>query len=99
MTAQLSKSFLGLPNAKIVLASASVARQNILRSAGIDFEILPAAIDESQVRASALADDMMPEDIAVLLASLKAQAVSQRFAAAITQSSKAFVIGAVLWPP
>jgi septum formation protein len=94
VTAQLSKSFLGLPNAKIVLASASVARQNILRSAGIDFEILPAAIDESQVRASALADDMMPEDIAVLLASLKAQSVSQRFAAAIAQSSKAFVIGA-----
>ena len=74
--------FLGLPNATILLASASVVRQNILRSAGIDFEILPVTIDEAQVRSGAVADDMMPEDIAVLLAFLKAQAASQRLVAA-----------------
>ena len=94
MTAQLSKSFLGLPNAKIVLASASVARQNILRSAGIDFDILPVAIDEAHVRAGAFADDMTPEDIAVLLASLKAEAASQRIFSTSKQSSTAYVIGA-----
>jgi len=94
MTAHLARPFLGLPNATILLASASVARQNILRSAGIDFEILPVAIDEAQVRAGALADDMMPEDIAVLLASLKAQSASQRLAATQTGLSRAYVIGA-----
>ena len=94
MTAHLATHFLGLPGATILLASASVARQNILRSAGIDFEILPVAIDEAQVRAGALADDMMPEDIAVLLAFLKAQSASQRFAAAQSESSSAYVIGA-----
>ena len=94
MTAHLATSFLGLPNATILLASASVARQNILRSAGIDFEILPVAIDEDQVRAGALADDMMPEDVAVLLALLKAQSASQRLAAVPTTSSTAYVIGA-----
>ena len=94
MTAHLARPFLGLPNATILLASASVARQNILRSAGIDFEILPVAIDEAQVRAGALADDMMPEDIAVLLAFLKAQSASQHLAATQTGSSTAYVIGA-----
>lgn len=94
MTAQFVTPFLGLPNATIILASASVVRQNILWSAGIDFETLPVAIDETQVRASASVDDMMPEDIAVLLAFLKAQAASQCLAAAPKGFSTAYVIGA-----
>ena len=94
MTAHHATPFLGLPNATILLASASVARQNILRSAGVDFEILSVAVDEAQVRVSALADGMMPEDIAVLLAFLKAQAASQRFSVAPSESSTAYVIGA-----
>ena len=94
MRAQYAKPFLGLPDATILLASASVARQNILRSAGIDFKVLPVEIDEAQVRYGALADDMMPEDIALLLALLKAQAASQQFAAAPPESSMAYVIGA-----
>ncbi len=92
--AQFTTPFLSLPNATILLASASVARQNILRSAGIDFDILPVAIDEAQVRAGALADDMMLEDIAILLASLKAQAASQYISDALKASSTAYVIGA-----
>ena len=92
--AQLAMPFLGLPNATIFLASASVVRQDILRSAGIDFEILPVAIDEAHVRAGAFADDMMLEDIAVLLASLKAQAASQCISDARAVSSTAYVIGA-----
>ena len=94
MTAHHSSPFLGLPNATIILASASVARQKVLQSAGIDFKSLPAAIDEAQVRAGAVADDMMPEDIAVLLAFLKAQAVSQLLASAPSPSSTVYVIGA-----
>lgn len=94
MTVHHTTPFLGLPDATILLASASVARQNILRSAGIDFEILPVSIDEAQVRSGALADDMMPEDIAVLLAFLKAQAASQHLVTASPESSTAYVIGA-----
>ncbi len=94
MTVQLARPFLGLPNATILLASASVARQNILRSAGINFEILPVAIDEAEVRDGALTDNMMIEDIAVLLAFVKAQAASQRLIAAPIGSSTVYVIGA-----
>ena len=88
------RPFLGLPNATILLASASVARQNVLKSAGIDFETLPVSIDEVQVRDSALANDMMPEDIAVLLAFLKAQAASQLLTSTPSPSSTVYVIGA-----
>ena len=94
MTSHNITPFLGLANATILLASASVARKNILRSAGVDFESFPVTIDEAQVRSGALADKMTPEDIAVLLAFLKAQAASQRFAAAPFESSVAYVIGA-----
>ena len=94
MTARHANPFLGLPNATILLASASFARENILRSAGIDFEISPVVIDETQIRASAVADDMMPEDIAVLLALLKAQSASQGLAAAPPVSSMTYIIGA-----
>ena len=93
MTRPAVTAFLGLPNAAIILASASVARQNILRSAGIDFDIMSVAVDEAQVRAGALADDMMPADIAVLLAFLKAQAASQQLTTAPSAISSAFVIG------
>ena len=94
MTVHLDRPFLGLPNATILLASASIARKNILRSAGIDFEILSVTVDEAQVKAGALADDMIPEDIAVLLAFLKAQSASQCLAAAHVGPSNIYIIGA-----
>ena len=94
MTGHLTKPFLGLPNATILLASASLARKNILQSAGVDFEILSIPIDEVQVRVSALSDGMTPGDIAVLLAFLKAQAASQHLATVRPSPSTAYVIGA-----
>ena len=93
MTGLRVNAFLGLPDATIVLASASVARQNILRSAGINFDIIPPAVDEARVRTRALADDIMPADIAVLLALLKAQAVSQHLITSTLAKASAYVIG------
>ena len=93
MTRLTVTAFLGFPNASIILASASVARQNILRSAGIDFDIMSVAVDEAQARAGALAEDMMPADIAVLLAFLKAQAASQQLTTTPLATSSAYVIG------
>ena len=93
MTGPACTAFLGLPDASIILASASVARQHILRSAGIDFDIMPVAVDEAQVRAGALADDLIPADIAVFLAFLTAQAASQQLSTTPLTKSSAYVIG------
>jgi len=60
----------------LILASQSRARQTLLANAGIDFEAIPADIDERAVQqGSGLS---APADIAALLAGEKALAVSAR---------------------
>ena len=85
--------FLGLPHATITLASASVIRQNILRAAGVDFNVTETAIDEARVRVDAQADDMAADEIAVLLAFLKAQAASQTLVPTQSPTSSSYIIG------
>lgn len=60
--------------APLILASQSHARKMLLGNAGIDFEAIPAGIDERDLqRASNLSS---PREIALLLAREKAKAVS-----------------------
>jgi septum formation protein len=69
----------------LILASNSLARQALLANAGINFEVVPAEIDERGVqKASGLT---APGDIAALLAREKALAVSKGHAGS-------FVVGA-----
>jgi septum formation protein len=60
----------------LILASQSRARQTLLANAGIDFEAIPADIDERAVQQSSGLS--APGDIAALLAGEKALAVSAR---------------------
>jgi len=62
----------------LVLASGSAIRQQLLRSAGVDFEALPARIDEAALRVSLLAEAASPRDIADALAEMKAAKLSPR---------------------
>lgn len=57
---------------KIVLASASASRANLLRNAGLEIVIDPAAIDEDTIKTSMAADGSPPHDVAQALADLKA---------------------------
>lgn len=61
---------------KIVLASGSQVRADLMRGAGLTFDVKPADIDERAVEAALSADDMPPEDVATLLAESKAEQVS-----------------------
>jgi septum formation protein len=72
-------------NERLVLASQSRARQLLLANAGIDFEAIPADIDERAAQQSAGLS--APADIAVLLARAKAVAVS-------IQKPDRYVVGA-----
>lgn len=60
----------------LILASQSRARQMLLANAGIDFEAVPAEIDERAVQQSS--NLAAPGDIAALLAREKARSVSMR---------------------
>ncbi|MEP4378082.1 MAG: Maf family protein [Alphaproteobacteria bacterium] len=58
--------------ARIVLASASAVRTRLLTAAGVPHDIVPADIDEAEVRDRLLAEDATHGSIAEVLAELKA---------------------------
>jgi septum formation protein len=62
----------------VILASASAGRAALLRAARVDFETIPAAVDEAAVKAGMLAEGAAPRDIADALAELKARRVAGR---------------------
>lgn len=64
-----------LSRTPIVLASASASRRAMLAAAGVQHDVVPAAIDERAIEA-AMADSP-PEEIAQALAAAKAAAVSE----------------------
>ncbi len=62
-----------MPGPRLILASASPRRQNLLREAGYAFEVDPADVDESNIPAG-----LLPAAIATYLAEVKAKAVAAR---------------------
>jgi septum formation protein len=68
---------------KIVLASASAARKQMLEAAGLRIEIDPARVDEDEVKLSLKAEDVPVERAAEALAELKALRISARHPGAL----------------
>ena len=62
----------------MILASRSGVRKEILDKNGIDCEVLPANVDEDQVKDSLLKEKASPEIISKNLAELKANQVSKK---------------------
>ena len=63
---------------KIILASRSDVRKKILNKNGINCEVIPANVDEEQVKESLLKEKATPEIISKNLAELKANKVSKK---------------------
>ena len=83
-----------IPDTPIILASQSASRRAILDGAMIDYSSVPANIDESAIRSSCEAEKISPEDIAVILAEMKAQFVAQsRTDALVIGSDQILVCG------
>lgn len=72
---------------RLILASASASRAKILRSAGVEFTVAPAHVDEDAVKDSMRAAKQTHRAVADALAELKAERVS-------AQRPQDFVIGA-----
>ena len=64
---------------RLILASGSEARSGMLKAAGLNFEVIPAQIDEEGLTTQAIADnpDISAESVSCLLAAEKARAVSE----------------------
>jgi len=63
---------------KIILASKSNVRKKILNKNGINCEVIPANIDEDQVKNSLIKEKASPKIISKNLAELKANKVSEK---------------------
>jgi len=63
---------------KIILASRSNVRKKILNKNGINCEVIPANVDEGQVKESLINEKASPEIISKNLAELKANKVSKK---------------------
>ncbi len=62
----------------LVLASASSARAELLRRAGLSFAVMPAAIDEAEIKATFRAERLAVAECANALAEAKALRVARR---------------------
>lgn len=68
---------------RLILASGSATRAALLRQAGIPFEVNPATVDEPALRRDLEKAGARPGEIALALASAKAQAISALYPAAL----------------
>ena len=62
----------------IILASNSEVRKEILKKNGINCEVIPANVDEDQIKESLLKEKATPTIISKNLAELKANKVSEK---------------------
>ena len=62
----------------LILASASVTRQHVLRAAGLDFTAIPSDTDEDTVKHTARAQGATAGETALQLAELKARSIAAR---------------------
>jgi nucleoside triphosphate pyrophosphatase len=72
---------------RIILASASKIRAQMLQNANVPFTIETARIDEDSLKASLLSEGAKPRDIADHLAEMKAMRISNKIAEAIVIGS------------
>lgn len=63
---------------KLILASGSSIRADLLRGARVDFDVSVPRIDEDMIKQALLAEDAPPRDIADTLAEMKARKISEK---------------------
>lgn len=68
---------------RIILASGSDIRAQLLRNAGLEVEVIPARVDEEAIRAALEMEEAKPRDLADALAEAKARKISAKHPDAI----------------
>jgi len=86
---------------RLILASSSQIRANLLRNAGVPVEVFPARVDEAAILQGLQAEGSRPRDIADTLAEYKARKVGDRMPDALVLGCDQVLAfnGAVLTKP
>lgn len=82
---------------RLILASQSTARRGLLEGAGLSFESLPAAVDESAIKESARAEGHTAADTAILLADAKAARIARRHPEAVVIGADQMLVCEGAW--
>jgi septum formation protein len=82
---------------RLVLASASETRAQILFNAGIDFLRDPADVDESVIKLSCRRQGASAEEAALILAESKARAVAARHPDAVVVGADQLLVSGTAW--
>ena len=85
------------PPELVVLASASPTRAALLRAAGVEFSVAPAAVDEDSLKRQMRQDGESAAGCAIVLATEKAVAVSRHDPAALVIGGDQVLVIGVEW--
>ena len=72
---------------RIILASGSPSRKDMLTRAGVEFETIPAKVDEDAIKSALTAEMSKPRDIADALAEAKARKIAGKHPDALVLGS------------
>jgi septum formation protein len=70
-------------NTRLILASGSKIRAQLLQNANVQFDVHPARVDEAMIKQSLEAEQAKPRDVADALAEMKARKVSEKHPGAL----------------
>jgi septum formation protein len=90
-------SLLAAAAPRVVLASASAIRAQLLAAAGVPFEQRPAAVDELALKESLQAEGALAGDAAIALAEIKAQQIARHMPDAIVLGADQILTCAGRW--
>ena len=96
-----TNALFALPHQRLILASASAARQAMFTNAGLKYEALAPRVDEESLRDAAAHDSLSPADTATMLAEAKARKISVRQPDAVVVASDQLLVydGAIYAKP
>jgi len=84
-------------SARLILASGSAIRRQILDGAGLDYEVIPRPVDEAAIKEAMLAENARLRDIADALAEAKAMRVSRQEAGLVIGADQIMVMDNTLF--
>lgn len=84
-------------SSSVILASGSAIRAQIMREAGLEFDVITRPVDESAIKTAMLSEGALPRDIADALAEAKSIKVSRENTGLVIGADQIMVMDGVIF--